>query len=301
MLCGNPESRGVVGRLNRAVLGVADYFQGPGFFSAVERVVGAACCDRMLRTYDYVLFQKNPIFPSMYFCFVGGGFFIFMRFAWPFLDFHAHEPWGVAAYHKFNAFFIISGCIAVFVANLRSDPGVITADNAAEEEQRFPYDDVIYKRKDCSTCGFNRPARSKHCSTCDVCVARFDHHCPWINNCVGAGNLRLFLAFLAIHVFLCTYGAILLLCARPAPARRASPLRQPTALAPRQPRAPRRAPDRARGGGSCILRAIVSEKGLFEMFVRTGAGGALEPVSLSVRAPGPGRARTPLSAWARAR
>ena len=43
-------------------------------------------------------------------------FFIFMRFAWPFLDFHAHEPWGVAAYHKFNAFFIISGCIAVFVA-----------------------------------------------------------------------------------------------------------------------------------------------------------------------------------------
>ena len=236
MLCGNPESRGVVGRLNRAVLGVADYFQGPGFFSAVERVVGAACCDRMLRTYDYVLFQKNPIFPSMYFCFVGGGFFIFMRFAWPFLDFHAHEPWGVAAYHKFNAFFIISGCIAVFVANLRSDPGVITADNAAEEEQRFPYDDVIYKRKDCSTCGFNRPARSKHCSTCDVCVARFDHHCPWINNCVGAGNHRLFIALLVAALAHAAATLAILLATWRNTAACWCPLRPPPAS-----RAPRRA------------------------------------------------------------
>ena len=43
-------------------------------------------------------------------------------------------------------------------------------------------------------------------------MARFDHHCAWINNCVGALNLRHFLAFLAANVMLTSYG-------EPCPAR----------------------------------------------------------------------------------
>lgn len=41
-----------------------------------------------------------------------------------------------------------------------------------------------------------KPRRSKHCEVCKICVRVYDHHCPWINNCVGCGNLKYFIWFL---------------------------------------------------------------------------------------------------------
>lgn len=35
----------------------------------------------------------------------------------------------------------------------------------------------------------------KHCAVCGFCVGRMDHHCVWLNNCVGCGNHRRFVAF----------------------------------------------------------------------------------------------------------
>merc|ERR1712032_696318 len=73
----------------------------------------------------------------------------------------------------------------------RTDPGIITPMNAEEL---------------CKICEIAKPARSKHCGLCNVCVARFDHHCIWLNNCVGVGNHKWFLAFLLTHLVLCLYG-----------------------------------------------------------------------------------------------
>ena len=51
-----------------------------------------------------------------------------------------------------------------------------------------------------------------HCKFCNLCVERhgiyilsLDHHCPWLGNCVGEKNHRLFLtsiAFLYIHTII---------------------------------------------------------------------------------------------------
>lgn len=48
----------------------------------------------------------------------------------------------------------------------------------------------------CTRCETYRPPRSHHCRNCKRCIRRMVHHCPWINNCVGGRNQKLFLQFL---------------------------------------------------------------------------------------------------------
>merc|ERR1712224_983466 len=48
----------------------------------------------------------------------------------------------------------------------------------------------------CLRCDNAKPARVHHCSRCGECVLRLDHHCVFVNNCIGAHNIRHFIRFL---------------------------------------------------------------------------------------------------------
>lgn len=91
-----------------------------------------------------------------------------------------------------------------------SNPGIITPANHEVALHMFPYDRILYfPQRECRTCRFEKPARSKHCSSCGGCVAVADHHCVWINNCVGVNNWDYFYFFLVVSCYLFLYGGYL--------------------------------------------------------------------------------------------
>lgn len=87
--------------------------------------------------------------------------------------------------------------LVFFSLTCLTNPGTVTKANELLFLQAYEFDDAVFpKNVRCSTCGLQKPARSKHCSVCNWCVHRFDHHCIWVNNCIGAWNTRYFLVYL---------------------------------------------------------------------------------------------------------
>ena len=53
-------------------------------------------------------------------------------------------------------------------------------------------DEVFVEVRFCTVCQIEQPLRTKHCRECGACVVLHDHHCPWLGNCIGEKNRRVF-------------------------------------------------------------------------------------------------------------
>lgn len=53
----------------------------------------------------------------------------------------------------------------------------------------------------CADCRIYIPPRVRHCYDCNRCISRYDHHCPWLSNCIGLNNYKLFVLS-CFHYFL---------------------------------------------------------------------------------------------------
>jgi palmitoyltransferase ZDHHC3/7/25 len=101
-------------------------------------------------------------------------------------------------------------------AAMTTDPGAVPKDarplpsDMQEQDPEAQGASFNKYRKFCKRCKAFKPVRAHHCSMCGRCVVKMDHHCPWVNNCVGIGNHKLFLLFLFWVNVVCVYSILLI-------------------------------------------------------------------------------------------
>uniref|UniRef100_A0A7N2L3T6 S-acyltransferase n=1 Tax=Quercus lobata TaxID=97700 RepID=A0A7N2L3T6_QUELO len=100
--------------------------------------------------------------------------------------------------HRYTSLLAVGIGVLLFLLTSFSDPGTVKAENVSQYFSAYPYNNVIYSEKECSTCKIPKPARSKHCSICDRCVVCFDHHCGWMWLLATYNTQILLMVFLAI-------------------------------------------------------------------------------------------------------
>jgi len=99
---------------------------------------------------------------------------------------------------------------------MTTDPGAVPKDavplpsDMHEADPEAAHVGTTKYRKFCKRCKAFKPSRAHHCSMCGRCVVKMDHHCPWVNNCVGIGNHKLFLLFLFWVNAVCAHALLLI-------------------------------------------------------------------------------------------
>lgn len=134
--------------------------------------------------FNWLLNKPHPLIQIMYLGIVCGAFYIFTQFGFPDTGEGRMRLAGLsggrnpyfAAHHVTEAYIIMALVLLSFGAASFLNPGVVTKDNVEACKARFPYDNFVFREKECPTCKLSAPARSKHCSVCNRCVSKFDHH-----------------------------------------------------------------------------------------------------------------------------
>ena len=160
----------------------------------------------LVSSYNYLVYKPNPSVQIFYVLLV-----ISLYLLYYFYGIKKFCPNKTISYNYIYILYtILFLSVYSFYLCSVSNPGIIKSDNISHLKKKYPYDFLFNsEEKFCKKCNFEKINRSKHCIICDKCIEKFDHHCIWVNNCIGAKNLKYFYYFIFIHWVLVSYASIL--------------------------------------------------------------------------------------------
>ena len=177
---------------------------------------------------------------------------------------------------------LASLCYLSHIRAMLTNPGAVPygarpLPDREEYEQQPDASSKVPYRSWCRRCESYKPPRAHHDSCTDRCVSKMDHFCPWVNNCVGVLNHKLFILFL-LYIFLISLFSLTVVVSRATTCASSVSHATPSPVSTAAPAAmARRSRRRPRHDDSAVVR-------IFEAFFDSGECHMGLPVCADTRA-----------------
>ncbi|CAN1348029.1 Probable protein S-acyltransferase 17 [Linum perenne] len=121
--------------------GAYDYFQ-----RAVGAVCGSRGTDFVYSVEFFCCDRPNPILQILYLAIIGGIYYMIASSCFVYIP-----GYYLSEAHRYVSFAVVGIGILFFVLTSFSDPGTVSPENVYQYLYAYPYDDILYKEKECST------------------------------------------------------------------------------------------------------------------------------------------------------
>ncbi|KAL3625311.1 hypothetical protein CASFOL_030765 [Castilleja foliolosa] len=122
--------------------GAYDYF---GRF--VHFACGSKGTNALLSVENYCCDRPNPIIQLIYILIVGGTYYLIANSSFVYIP-----GYYISGAHRYTSFLAVGFGILLFLLTSFSDPGVVNSTNVSQYLSAYPYDNIIFSKKECTTC-----------------------------------------------------------------------------------------------------------------------------------------------------
>ncbi|KAL0337265.1 UNVERIFIED_CONTAM: putative protein S-acyltransferase 17 [Sesamum calycinum] len=99
--------------------------------------------------------RRLRLFPLLYLLIIGGTYYFIATSSFNYIP-----GYYLSGVHRYTSFLAVGVGILFFLLTSFSDPGVVNSANVSQYLSAYPYDNIIFSEKECSTCKIPKPARS---------------------------------------------------------------------------------------------------------------------------------------------